>query len=55
MTGRNEKQQVETPLGKTGHMWLTLDDATGAALPAPVKKLLAQMAQQTPAPAVPAK
>ena len=55
VTGRNEKQQVETPLGKTGHMWLTLDDATGAALPAPVKKLLAQMAQQTPAPAVPAK
>ncbi len=48
LAGRNATQRVETHLGKTGHMWLTLDDAAGAALPAPVKKLLAHLAQQTP-------
>ncbi len=49
LTGRNAKQRIGTHLGNTGHMWLMLDDAAGAALPAPVKKLLTQMAHQTPA------
>ena len=54
LTGRSATRRVETYLGKTEHMWLTLDDAAGAALPAPVKKLLTHLAQQTP-PRVPVK
>jgi A/G-specific adenine glycosylase len=32
-----------------GSMWIALEDASGAALPAPVKKMLAQLAKDLPA------
>ena len=37
---RSGKQRAASQLAQAGHMWLALDDAAGAALPAPVKKLL---------------
>ena len=40
---RADKQQVASQLAQAGHLWLALEAATAAALPAPVKKLLVNL------------